>query len=58
MKAVSASVFLLVVALLPVHADIQLSASATVEKPDTSYQATVEMNGTWYALVPFVTTTS
>ncbi len=40
------------------HAEIQLAAYVAVEKPDTSYQATLEMNGTWYALVPFETTTS
>lgn len=43
----------------PAFCAIELSAGATVEKPNVSaYVGTVQMNGTWYAQVPFETTTS
>lgn len=41
------------------HGDISLSAVAAVDKPDqNAYPGALQMNGTWYAEVPFQTVSS
>lgn len=52
-------VMILALVSSPGLCNIELDARATVEKPDAnSYQGTLQANNTWYANVPFETTTS